>query len=45
MAKIAFSKKKAVFTCKLDINLMKKVVKCYIWSIPFLVLKLAHFGK
>jgi hypothetical protein len=45
MAKIAFSKKKAVFTCKLDINLRKKLIKCYIWSIPCFVLKLGHFGK
>jgi hypothetical protein len=31
-AKAAFNKKKAVFTSKLDINLRKKLVKCYIWS-------------
>jgi hypothetical protein len=33
MAKAAFNKKKALFTCKLDLNLRKKLVKCYIWSI------------
>jgi len=33
MAKAAFSKKKALFTSKLDLNLKKKLVKCYIWSI------------
>ncbi|PNF41593.1 hypothetical protein B7P43_G11848, partial [Cryptotermes secundus] len=32
MAKAAFSKKK-LFTSKLDLNLRKKLVKCYIWSI------------
>ncbi|PNF43845.1 hypothetical protein B7P43_G06049 [Cryptotermes secundus] len=33
MAKAAFSKKKNLFTSKLDLNLRKKLVKCYIWSI------------
>jgi len=33
MERAAFSKKKALFTCKLDFNFRKKVVKCYIWSI------------
>ncbi|PNF26419.1 hypothetical protein B7P43_G16609 [Cryptotermes secundus] len=33
MAKAAFSKKKKLFTSKLDLNLRKKLVKCYIWSI------------
>jgi hypothetical protein len=32
MAKVAFNKK-TVFTSKLDLNLRKKLVKCYIWSI------------
>jgi hypothetical protein len=33
MSKEAFNKKKALFTSKLDFNLKKKLVKCYIWSI------------
>jgi hypothetical protein len=35
MAKAAFYRKKTLFflTSKLDINLRKKLVKCYIWSI------------
>jgi hypothetical protein len=33
MAKAAFNKKKNLFTSKLDLNLGKKLVKCYIWSI------------
>jgi hypothetical protein len=33
MAKAAFSRKKVPFTSKLDLELRKKVVKCYIWSI------------
>jgi hypothetical protein len=32
MTKAAFNKKKTLFTSKLDLNLRKKVVKCYIWS-------------
>jgi hypothetical protein len=32
MAKAAFNKKKNLFTSKLDLNLRKKLVKCYIWS-------------
>jgi hypothetical protein len=33
MAKAAFNKKKNLFTSKLDLNLRKKLVKCYIWSL------------
>ena len=32
MAKAAFNKKKTLFTNKLDLNLRKKLVKCYILS-------------
>ena len=32
MAKAAFNKKKNLFTRKLDLNLRKKLVKCYVWS-------------
>ena len=32
MTKAAFNKNKTLFTSKLDVNLRKKVVKCYIWS-------------
>jgi hypothetical protein len=32
MAKAAFSRRKTLFTSKLDLNLRKKLVKCYIWS-------------
>lgn len=32
MAKAAFNKKKNLFTSTLDLNLRKKLVKCYIWS-------------
>ena len=35
MAKAAFNKKKTLFTSKLDLNLRKKLVKCYIWSMAF----------
>ena len=32
MAKAAFNKKRTLFTSKLDVNLRKELVKCYIWS-------------
>ena len=33
MAKAAFNKKRALFTSTWDLELGKKLVKCYIWSI------------
>ena len=33
MAKVAFNKKKILFTGTLELNLRKNLVKCYIWSI------------
>jgi len=33
MAKAAFNKKMTLFTSTLDLELMKKLVKCYVWSI------------
>jgi hypothetical protein len=33
MVKVAFNKKKNLFTSKLDLNLRKKLVNCYTWSI------------
>jgi len=33
MAKAAFNEKRALFTSTLDLELRKKIVKCYIWSI------------
>jgi hypothetical protein len=42
---IAAFKKKTLFTSKLDLNLRKKLAKCYIWSVVCMVLKLGHFGK
>ena len=32
MAKAAFNKKKSLFTSKLNLNLMKKLLKCYVLS-------------
>ena len=32
MAKAAFNKKKNLFTSKFDLNLRKKLVKCYVWG-------------
>jgi hypothetical protein len=33
MTKAAFNRKKTLFTSKVELNLRKKPVKCYIWSI------------
>jgi len=33
MAKAAFNKKSTLFTSTLDLELRKKLVKCYVWSI------------
>jgi hypothetical protein len=33
LAKAEFNKKRALFTSKIDLELRKKLVKCYIWSI------------
>jgi hypothetical protein len=33
MAKATFSKKRTLFTSTLDLELRKKLIKCYIWSI------------
>jgi hypothetical protein len=35
MAKAAFNTKKTLFASKLNLNLRKKLVKCYLWSIAF----------
>ena len=32
MTKAAFSKKRTLFTSKLDLNLRRKLIICYIWS-------------
>jgi hypothetical protein len=33
MAKAAYNKNRALFTSKMDLELRKKIVECYIWSI------------
>ena len=33
MAKAVFNKKKNLFTSKLDLNLRKRLARCYVWSI------------
>jgi len=33
VAKAAFNKKKSLFTSKANVNLRKKLVKCYIWGV------------
>jgi hypothetical protein len=45
MAKAAFNKNRAPFTSTLDLELRKKLVNFYIWSIDYVVLKLGRFGQ
>jgi hypothetical protein len=33
VAKVAFNKKRALFTSNMDLELRKELVKCYFWSI------------
>lgn len=33
MSKAAINKEESLFTNKLDLNIKKKLIKCYIWSI------------
>jgi hypothetical protein len=45
MAEAAFNRKKTIFTSKLDLNLRKKVVKCYIWSVALCVAETVTLRK
>ena len=45
MAKAAFNKKKTLFTSKLELNLRKKLVKHYVWSMAFYGAETGRFGQ
>ena len=45
MAKAAFNKKKTLFASKLDLNLRKKLLKCYIWSMNLYGAEIERFGQ
>ena len=45
MAKAAFNKKRTLFTSTLDLELRKKLVKCYIWSIALYGAEIGRFGQ
>ena len=45
MAKAAFSKKKTVFTSKLDLIVRKKLVKWYVWCITLYGVETWTLGK
>jgi len=45
MAKAVFNKKKTLFASKLGLKLRNTLVKCYIWTIFYVVLKLGHCGE
>jgi hypothetical protein len=35
MVEVALKMKKAVFTCKLDLNLRNNLLMCHVWSVVF----------
>jgi hypothetical protein len=39
MTKAAFNKNRVIFTSKMDLELRKKLVKCYVWSIALYVIE------
>jgi hypothetical protein len=45
MAKAAFNKKRTIFTSTLDLELRKKLVKCYIWSIALYGAEIGRFEQ
>jgi hypothetical protein len=45
VVKVAFKRKKNLFTFKLDLNLGEKLVTCYIGALHFMGLRLGHFGE
>jgi hypothetical protein len=45
MAKAALNKKRALSTSTLDLDLRKKIMKSYIWSIALYGAKLGRFGQ
>jgi hypothetical protein len=45
MAETTFNKNKTLFTSKLDLNLWKKLVKCYISTITFCGAKTCTLGN
>jgi hypothetical protein len=45
VAKATFNRKKTHFTSKMDLNLRKKLVKCYIWILALYGLKRGYFGS
>jgi hypothetical protein len=42
LAKAAFNRKRALFTSKMDLEMRKKPVKCYIWSIALYGAETSH---
>jgi hypothetical protein len=45
MVKAAFNKNKTLFTSKMGLNLRKKLVKCYIWSVDLYSAETCTFQK
>ena len=45
MAKAAFTRRKTLFTSKLELKLSKKLVKCCMWNMELYGANLGHFRK
>ena len=45
ITKAAFDTQTTLFTCKLNLNVQKKLIKCCICSIACVALKLGHFEE
>jgi hypothetical protein len=45
VTEVAFNKKNTLFTSRLGLNLRKKLIKCYIWSVAFCGAETWTFGK
>jgi hypothetical protein len=45
MAKRASNKEKTLFTSKSDLNVRKKLIKCYIWSTAFYDVEISTLRK
>jgi hypothetical protein len=45
MEKVTYNKKRALFTTKMILELRKKLIKCYIWTIALYGAETGSFGQ
>ena len=43
MAKEVFNRKRSIFCWPLEKELRKRLVKCFVWSVAFMVQRLGHY--